>query len=246
MKAYLLAVALAVTPACKKQNDAHILHHEAVTLVNYYQPKLGALDDRVQAIFKKGTEIPGNLPGIQDVGLRLQEARDTLIKLRDLIGVPQQGAGDAKVAQKSAVEAQAEAAAKANNVDELAKLVHDTEVALDRGITVINANLDTVEAWIAQYERKTLAMHAPATATGSAPGTPEAQATPATGQPPAAAQPGAAEPAAAPSAPTAEPKAAAPKAAAPKAAAPKAAAPKAAAPAAAPAPAPAQPNQPQK
>jgi hypothetical protein len=239
MKAYLLAVALAVTPACKKQNDAHILHHEAVTLVDYYQPKLEALDARVQAIFKKGTEIPGNLPGIQDVGLRLQEARDTLIKLRDLIGVPQQ-AGDAKVAQKSAVEAQAEAAAKANKVDELAKLVHDTEVTLDRGITVINANLDTVEAWIAQYERKTLAMHAPATATGSDPGTPEAQATPATGQPPPAAQPGAAEPAAAPaapSAPTPEPKAAAPKAAAPKAAAPKAAAP---------APAPTQPNQPQK
>lgn len=244
MKAYLLVVALAVSPACGKHNDAQILQHEAVTLAKHYRPKLDVLDQRVQAIFKRGTSIPGNIPGIEDVGRRLQEARDTIIKLRAIVSPGPD--------QKSAVEKQAEAAMKDNKVEELEKLVHETEVALDRGVTVINANLDTVEGWIAQYDSKTLALVTPAPQ-GEPPGTPEA--TPATGQPPAATQGAGAAPAPEqPKAPDAEPAkapAAQPKAAEPKvpAAQPKAPAvqpkapavqPKAAAPAPAPAPAPKQ------
>lgn len=151
MKAILFVAALALAAACGKHNDAHVLQEEAVTLAKYYQPKLDTLDQRVQAIFKRGSTIPGNLPGIEDVGKRLQEARDTIVKLRGIIGAGPDG--------KSAVEKQAEAAAKDNKVADLQKLVHDTEVEIDRGVTIINDDLDSVEAWIANYDRKTLAMN---------------------------------------------------------------------------------------
>ena len=240
MKAYLFVVALAVS-ACGKQNDAKLIQHEVVTLVKYYQPKLDALDARIQAIFKRGTTIPGNLPGIEEVGRRLQEARDTLVQLRTAIAPGPD--------QKSAVEKQAETAAKENRISELQKLEHDLELQLDRGVTIINANLDTVEAWIAQYDSKTLAMVARG---GEETGVPATQSAPATGQPPAATDPGApAAGAAAPTggaAPTAAPTQAEPKAKAPEKAAAPAAQPKAPAAPKAPATQPkapsAQPKQP--
>jgi hypothetical protein len=219
MKAYLFVVALAVS-ACGKQNDAKLIQHEVVTLVKYYQPKLDALDARIQAIFKRGTTIPGNLPGIEEVGRRLQEARDTLVQLRTAVAPGPD--------QKSAVEKQADTAAKENRISELQKLTHDLELQLDRGVTIINANLDTVEAWIAQYDSKTLAMVARG---GEETGAPQTQSTPATGQPPAATDPGApAGGAAAPTAgaaPPAAPAQAEPKAKAPEKAAAPAAQPKA-------------------
>jgi hypothetical protein len=155
MKAILLVVALAAVPACGKQNDVATLKEEAVTLVKYYNPKVDALDTRVQAIFKRGSTIPGNLPGIEEVGKRLAEARDTIVKLRDKIGP---GSGG-----KSDVETKAEAAAKDGKVGDLKKLVDETEAEIDRGLTIINADVESVEAWIANYDNKTLALNAPAT-----------------------------------------------------------------------------------
>lgn len=152
MKAFLFVV-LAAT-ACGKPNDAAILEYEAGTLVKYYQPKLERLDQRVQLIFKRGTTIPANLPGIDEVGKRLGEARDAIIQLRSIIG--------ASTSEKSPVEKQAAALAKENKVEDLEKLVHDTETTLDRGMTVINDNLDAVESWIAQYDRATAQAKAPA------------------------------------------------------------------------------------
>lgn len=190
MKPYLLVVALAVTPACGKQNDAHTLEHEAVALAKHYRPKVQALDHRAQTIFERGRQIPGNLPDVPELGRRLQEARDTIILLKNIV--------DPKESPKEpALEQQAEAAAKDKRIAELQKLVHDSEVTLDRGVTIVNANLDTLEAWFDQYDRKTLAMATPAVVvepapTGAAaadpgaPGTPGTPATPAPGQAPAA------------------------------------------------------------
>ena len=182
MKVYLLVAVLALT-ACGKKNDVPALHHEAVALVKYYtQPpgtsRLDQLDARVQAIFKRGNSIPGNLPGIEDVGRRLQEARDRIVQLRGIVGAGPDG--------KSAVEKQADAAAKERNADNLRKLVHDTHVALDEGITVINENLASVESWIANYDRKTLAMNAPAPAQGNEQATPAGAGSAAPPAPPAA------------------------------------------------------------
>ena len=158
MKAILFVAALALAAACGKHNDAAILHEEAVELAKHYQVKLDPLDQRVQAIFKRGSTIPGNLPGIEDVGKRLQEARDTIVKLRGIIGAGPDG--------KSAVEKQAEAAAKDGKVADLQKLVHDTEEEIERGLTIVNGDLDSVESWIANYDRKTLAMNTAAPAGG--------------------------------------------------------------------------------
>src|SRR6185369_5240157 len=113
---------------------------EAVELAKFYQPKVDELQQRVDAIFARGKSIPGNLPGIEDVGRRLQEARDTLQKLRGVIGT-------SPADPKSAVEKQADEAAKAGKVADLRKLVHDTEELIDTSLTVVNADLDSVEAW---------------------------------------------------------------------------------------------------
>lgn len=178
MKATLLVIALALVTtlgACGKKNDAPILQHEAASLAKYYVPKLDAIDQRIQDIMKRGQAIPATFPGVKEVGLQLQEARDMSARLR---GIVASGPGD----QKSAVEKQAEAAAKEGNLASLRKLVHDTEQTLDHGVTVILANLEGVESWLHHYDHKTLAMAPPAK--------PDEQA----GQPPAAAEQGSAAP----------------------------------------------------
>ena len=164
MKALSIVVALAVLPACGKHNDAATLREEAVQMAKFYQPKVDELQQRVDAIFARGKSIPGNLPGIEDVGRRLQEARDTLQKLRGVIGT-------SPADTKSAVEKQADEAAKAGKVADLRKLVHDTEELVDTSLTVVNTDLDSVEAWIANYDRKTLALMAPPAGSAAEPGT---------------------------------------------------------------------------
>jgi hypothetical protein len=166
MKAYLLVVALAVAPACGKKNDVAVLEHEVVTLAKYHQLKLDSVDKRIQEIMKRGQTIPADFPGVKEVGQQLQEARDTAAKLRGMVGAS---------GQKGAVETQAEAAAKEGRVDQLEKLVHDAETAIDDGMTIINADLGAVERWIFNYDNKTLALVAPAK---EQPAQPEQPATP--------------------------------------------------------------------
>lgn len=145
MKALHLLVVLALMPACGKSNEAQHLQDEADVLAKAYKKKLEGVDRRVQLIFKRGTTIPANLPGIEEVGKRLTEARDTIIQLNQIV-TP--GADN-----KSAVEKQAEAAAKAGKVDDLRKLVHDTETTMDNGLRVVNDDLNAVESWIALYDQ---------------------------------------------------------------------------------------------
>ncbi len=200
----LLLIGLLV--ACGKSNDVSTLHQEAVQTAAYYQPKLDDADRRVQDIFKRGTTIPATLPGIEEVGKRLTEARDTILQLRGIISKGPDG--------KSAVEKQADLAAKERKVEDLEKLVQDTEATVSRGLTIVNADLDSVESWIALYDQG-INKQAP-TAAAPPPPQPGAEAatpTPAspipptqnqTGQPPAAVQQKAAQPAAAqPKAPAA-------------------------------------------
>ena len=181
MKTFIF-VALFALAACCNKNYFPVLQHEAVTLAKYYQPKLDAIDARITAIMKRGEKIPGDLPGIKEVGGKLKDARDEAVKLRGIVG---------SSGQKSAVETQADAAAKDGKLANLQKLVHDTEGTLTEGITLITTNLDAVETWLYHYDHNTLAMAAPQKA--EQPGQAEAVSTPATGQPPAAAQGSAAQ-----------------------------------------------------
>lgn len=202
MKRLLLICVLA---ACSKSNDVSTLREEAVQTAAYYQPRLDAADKRVQAIFKRGTTIPANLPGIEEVGKRLTEARDTILQLRGIIAKGPDG--------KSAVEKQADLAAKDRKVEDLEKLIDDTEATLERGLTVVNADLDSVESWIALYDQGINKQEPTAAAPPPAqPGAEAATPSPAnpvpptqnqTGQPPAAVQTKPAQPAAQPKAPAA-------------------------------------------
>lgn len=186
--AVALTAAVVALGACGKKNDVPILQHEASMLAQHYQKQLDGLDERIQAIMKRGETIPADFPGVKEVGQELQEARDQTVKLRGIVGTK---------GQKSPVEIQADAAAKDGKLLELQKLVHETEEALVHGMTLINTDLNAVETWIYQYDNKTLAMNAPAAA--EQPGQAVPVNTPATDQPPPAAQQGSAQ------APAAEP-----------------------------------------
>jgi hypothetical protein len=145
MTKHVLVLAVAVLASCGKPNDVSTLREEAVDVAKFYDPQLDGIDKRVQQIFKRGTTIPANLPGIEEVGRRLTEARDTIVQLRGIVHPGPDG--------KSAVEKQADLAAKDHKVEDLEKLVQDTEATLDRGIRVANDDLSAVESWIALYDQ---------------------------------------------------------------------------------------------
>ena len=149
MKATLLFLCLALS-ACGKKNEVPALQHEATALAKYYEPELTRHQQRLDKIMERGRKIPGNLPGIDNVTKRVQEANDKILALK---GIVSKGSDN-----RSALEKMAEEAAKEKKVADLRKLVHDTSHALAEGMTVINDNLTTVEDWIAQYDRQALAM----------------------------------------------------------------------------------------
>jgi hypothetical protein len=144
-----LVLALLAAPACGKHNEIDVLVHEVTAIAKHSAPQLEALDKRVQAIFQRGATIPATTPGIEAVGTKLTEARDMIVNLRGQVSPSADG--------KSAIEKQAAEAAKNRRINDLTKLVHDTEASLERGMTVINADLQSVESWIAYYDRKALA-----------------------------------------------------------------------------------------
>ncbi len=174
---FVLALALAV-PACGKHNEVDVLQHEATAAARFYAPKVTALETRLNAIVQRGETITAeSAPGVQEVGARLKEARDLIIQLRGIVVAGPDG--------KSAVEKQAAEAAKNRRIGDLEKLVYDTHHALDRGLTVINADLASAESWLAYYDRRALAMPPGAGAAGPAGGMNPAPS--ATGQPPSGA-----------------------------------------------------------
>jgi hypothetical protein len=146
----ILALALLLgLAACGKRDDAAHLQREAVAVARYYHGKFDHLEQRVQAIFVRGNSIPGNLPGIEEVQRRLAEARDKLIELRGIVAPGPDG--------KSAVQKQAEAAAKDGKVDDLRKLLDDTKHLMRNGTIVINDHITAVESWIAYYDLSAIA-----------------------------------------------------------------------------------------
>jgi hypothetical protein len=176
MKAIHLVLALAAVAACGKQNDVANLREEAVTLAKYYDKKVDKLDERLNESFKRREKVHVDQSLVQNVILREQEARGEIVKLRGIIGPGPDG--------KSAVEKQADAAAKSGNVADLHKLVDDTQEEIDRSLTIITSDIETVEGWLSYYDHKLLAL-----------GTPNAGAQP-TGEQPAAPAPSGTEPAA--------------------------------------------------
>jgi len=143
MKSLLLSIALLA--ACGKPNDVVARQAEVVALVRYYQPRIDALDRRLQAIFKRGQTIPANIPGVVEVGKRATEAKDAIKELQNnLVPGPD---------QKSELEKRAGELAKQNKLDELDKVIDEASENSEHLVTVANDDLYIVETWIAQYDR---------------------------------------------------------------------------------------------
>lgn len=229
-----------VLGACEKSNDITQLHEEAVATAKYYGPRVEALAKREQDVEQRGRKVPGNLPDVPTLAKQLRETADKITEMKGIAGPADGG--------KSALETQADQLEKDGKLEELRKLVDESQDKLDESWTIANSDLNSLESWLWQYEQA----HAPAAQPPVAPPQPTPNAL---GEPPPAAAGSPAEP---PKAEVASPdnaaadkaaaaktdnkvvapkagagSAAAPKAAAPKAGAGSAAAPKAAAPKAA-------------
>jgi hypothetical protein len=191
VKAFLLLLALASLPACTKKNEAETLRHEALALAKFYSPRLDALQQRVAEIIHRGGSIPATAPGVADLNAVLGEASESIMQMRGIVAPGPDG--------KSAVEKQADAAAREGKIMDLRKLVHDTESTLERRMTIINSQLSTVEGWIAYFHHEALAGMDTAGEQPQQPPMPATTSPSATGQPPGAAQPTPAPPRGAPS-----------------------------------------------
>jgi hypothetical protein len=226
-----------VLGACEKSNDITQLHEEAVAIAKYYGPRVDDMMKRRDAIYQRGRNVPGNLPDVPEIVKMISEAGEKLTEMHG-IASPDNGG-------KSALEKQAEQLQKDGKLDELRKLIDESQDKLDEDWTIANDDLTKVEGWLWQYEQGHMNAAPPAVAppqpTPNNAGEPPPAAAPANGDEKKAAEPKAGAGSTAAKSPDnkaaekaagekADKKAAAPKAdkaAAPKAGAGSAAAPKA-------------------
>ncbi|MBV8762048.1 MAG: hypothetical protein JO257_32445 [Deltaproteobacteria bacterium] len=137
----LTVIALAVpllVAACEKSDNVTQLRDQAAAVGKYYGPRADELDRRRQAIFLRGKNVPGNLPDVPEIVRLIGEAGD---KINEMHGIT------------SAIDKQADEAAKAKKVDELEKIIDESHEKLDLDETIANEDLTRVESWLWQYEQ---------------------------------------------------------------------------------------------
>jgi len=164
-----LALGLALSLAgCQKSADLSRVKEETLELVKVHNKVLEQLQRRSDALLQRGRTLGAkgsSSQGIADAGRILTEARAKLDQLRGL----------AQSAPKSVEEAM-----KAGNDEEMYKLSDELVEKLEDGATLVRADLDAVEQWLAIAEGR------PAPAAPVTPPTPPAPPAPPT-PPPAAA-----------------------------------------------------------
>jgi len=136
LKALLLAPL--VLGACEKSNNVAQLHEQANAVGKTYAPIANELDKRRQAIFQRGKNVPGNLPDVPEIVRLIGEAGDRINEMKGIT---------------SAIDKQADDAAKANNPEELEKIIDESQEKLETDETVANEDLSRVEGWLWQYEQ---------------------------------------------------------------------------------------------
>ena len=136
LKALLLAPL--VLGACEKSNNVAQLEAQANAVGKTYAPIADELDKRRQEIFQRGKNVPGNLPDVPEVVRLIGEAGD---KINEMKGIT------------SAIDKQADEAAKTNKPDELEKIIDESQEKLENDETVANEDLTRVESWLWQYEQ---------------------------------------------------------------------------------------------
>lgn len=144
LKALLLAPL--VVGACDKSNNVAQLHAQANAVTKTYTPIAEELDKRRQSIFQRGKNVPGNLPDVPEIVRLIGEAGD---KINEMKGIT------------SAIDKQADDAAKANKADELQKIIDESQEKLESDETIANEDLTRVEGWLWQYEQGRSAPPAP-------------------------------------------------------------------------------------
>ena len=160
----LIVLALA---SCAKPDDTATLRDEAVAVAKYYRPAVDALHKRGLAIVERGGKLGVNLPGSDVATRQLTLAGGQLNELNNLVTPGPDG--------KSAIEKQADAAAKDGKVGELQKLIDESNEKLEDGTRLVGQELNVAENWLLRAET----LKAAAAANTPAPvatdtGTPEA------------------------------------------------------------------------
>lgn len=161
IKHLVLAVVLSLSLAgCQKSPDLGRVQEESLELVKVHTKVLDQLQRRADMLLQRGRTIGAKAgqgsQGIADAGRLLTEARARLDQLRGLT-----------VKAPSSIAA----AVKTGNEEEVYKTSDEMVEQLDTGATLIRADLDAVEQWLAIAEGRPApaAPAMPATATPTSP-----------------------------------------------------------------------------
>jgi hypothetical protein len=130
--------------SCAKPDDTATLRDEAVAVATYYRPAVDALHKRGLAIVERGGKLGVNLPGSDVATRQLTLAGSQLSELNNLVTPGADG--------KSAIEKQADAAAKDGKVAELQKLIDESTEKLDDGTRLVGQELNIAENWLLHAE----------------------------------------------------------------------------------------------
>ena len=127
-----------VLGACEKSDNVTQLHEQAIAIGKTYAPRVDELAKRRDSIFQRGKNVPGNLPDVPEIVRLIGEAGDKITEMKGIT---------------SAIDKQADDAAKNKKVDELQKLIDESHEKLETDETVANEDLTRVEGWLWQYEQ---------------------------------------------------------------------------------------------
>jgi hypothetical protein len=161
LRSSLLVLALGFsTAACQKAPDLGKVQAEALLTVKSYTSSLDVLQRRADTNLAKFRAMDQSLPGADEAGRRLGDARGTLEQLRALTN----GAAGAY-----------SAAAKAGSLEEVQASIDSTNAKLQTGIAKVTADLTTFENWAA-FAQPAVAMNNTPPAGSPPPGTEPANA----------------------------------------------------------------------
>ncbi len=123
--------------ACEKPYDVNKLREEATATNARYQPELATLDRRTDDVLAEGEKLSPSVPGTEVAIKTLTRERGVLAALHTLN-------------TDSAKDIATAAGAGEHAVDALHKVIDETNEHYDVGLREANAELTSVESWIAE------------------------------------------------------------------------------------------------
>jgi len=151
---FVLALAAA---GCEKPSDLAPLAEEATGVVKTYRPRIAELENRSDNLIQRGLALKLDGPEVAPASDLLGNSRLRLNELKQAL---------------DGAKGQIAAAEKAGKPEDLLRFLHRLRTQLADGRLTVNADLDTVEAWLARVEnRPRLQQAPPPTTPPSDPGT---------------------------------------------------------------------------